>query len=96
LRGRLCSASQQRPRRIPRDRSRYFERLTFTLLPAVEVSDGQAVRLKHVDIKSKSTYGSPLEWQSDGAEWIHLVDIDAAFAAVPSPNCSRLCPGRLT
>ncbi len=57
--------------------------MTFTLLPAVDVADGQAVRLAQGSASSKSTYGSPLdvalEWQSDGAEWIHLVDIDAAF-----------------
>jgi len=53
------------------------------LLPAVDVADGQAVRLVQGEAGSESHYGSPLEaalsWQSGGAEWIHLVDLDAAF-----------------
>ena len=58
-------------------------RATFQLLPAVDVAGGQAVRLVQGRAGSETTYGSPLEaalaWQSDGAEWIHLVDLDAAF-----------------
>ncbi|WP_116051565.1 bifunctional 1-(5-phosphoribosyl)-5-((5-phosphoribosylamino)methylideneamino)imidazole-4-carboxamide isomerase/phosphoribosylanthranilate isomerase PriA [Amycolatopsis palatopharyngis] len=57
--------------------------MTFTLLPAVDVADGQAVRLVQGEAGTESHYGSPLEaalsWQRDGAEWIHLVDLDAAF-----------------
>jgi phosphoribosylanthranilate isomerase len=57
--------------------------VTFTLLPAVDVADGQAVRLVQGEAGSGTFYGSPLEaalaWQRDGAEWIHLVDLDAAF-----------------
>ena len=57
--------------------------MTFELLPAVDVADGQAVRLVQGKAGSETTYGSPLAaalaWQSDGAEWIHLVDLDAAF-----------------
>jgi 1-(5-phosphoribosyl)-5-[(5-phosphoribosylamino)methylideneamino] imidazole-4-carboxamide isomerase/N-(5'phosphoribosyl)anthranilate isomerase len=53
------------------------------LLPAVDVSDGQAVRLVQGEAGSETGYGDPLEaalaWQSAGAEWIHLVDLDAAF-----------------
>lgn len=53
------------------------------LLPAVDVADGQAVRLVQGEAGSETSYGSPLEaalqWQKDGAEWIHLVDLDAAF-----------------
>ncbi|MFJ9684293.1 bifunctional 1-(5-phosphoribosyl)-5-((5-phosphoribosylamino)methylideneamino)imidazole-4-carboxamide isomerase/phosphoribosylanthranilate isomerase PriA [Streptomyces bacillaris] len=53
------------------------------LLPAVDVRDGQAVRLVHGESGSETSYGSPLEaalaWQSAGAEWLHLVDLDAAF-----------------
>ncbi|GAB3381568.1 1-(5-phosphoribosyl)-5-[(5-phosphoribosylamino)methylideneamino] imidazole-4-carboxamide isomerase [Amycolatopsis echigonensis] len=58
-------------------------RVTFTLLPAVDVADGQAVRLVQGEAGTETSYGSPLEaalqWQRDGAEWIHLVDLDAAF-----------------
>ncbi|WP_262282468.1 bifunctional 1-(5-phosphoribosyl)-5-((5-phosphoribosylamino)methylideneamino)imidazole-4-carboxamide isomerase/phosphoribosylanthranilate isomerase PriA [Micromonospora sp. MA102] len=57
--------------------------MSLTLLPAVDVADGQAVRLVQGAAGSETTYGDPLEaalaWQSDGAEWIHLVDLDAAF-----------------
>ncbi|GAA3700290.1 bifunctional 1-(5-phosphoribosyl)-5-((5-phosphoribosylamino) methylidenea mino)imidazole-4-carboxamide isomerase/phosphoribosylanthranilate isomerase PriA [Zhihengliuella alba] len=53
------------------------------LLPAVDVADGQAVRLVQGEAGSETGYGDPLEaalaWQNDGAEWIHLVDLDAAF-----------------
>lgn len=53
------------------------------LLPAVDVQDGQAVRLVQGEAGSASSYGDPLtaalDWQRAGAEWIHLVDLDAAF-----------------
>ncbi|WP_149204696.1 bifunctional 1-(5-phosphoribosyl)-5-((5-phosphoribosylamino)methylideneamino)imidazole-4-carboxamide isomerase/phosphoribosylanthranilate isomerase PriA [Actinotalea subterranea] len=53
------------------------------LLPAVDVADGQAVRLVQGAAGSETSYGSPLQaaldWQAGGAEWIHLVDLDAAF-----------------
>jgi 1-(5-phosphoribosyl)-5-[(5-phosphoribosylamino)methylideneamino] imidazole-4-carboxamide isomerase/N-(5'phosphoribosyl)anthranilate isomerase len=53
------------------------------LLPAVDVADGQAVRLVQGAAGSETSYGDPLSaalaWQSAGAEWIHLVDLDAAF-----------------
>ena len=53
------------------------------LLPAVDVADGAAVRLVQGEAGSATSYGDPLdaamEWQSAGAEWIHLVDLDAAF-----------------
>lgn len=53
------------------------------LLPAVDVADGQAVRLVQGAAGSETAYGDPLAaalaWQAAGAEWIHLVDLDAAF-----------------
>ena len=53
------------------------------LLPAVDVKDGRAVRLVQGELSRESIYGKPLEvaleFQSAGAEWIHLVDLDAAF-----------------
>ena len=53
------------------------------LLPAVDVKDGKAVRLVQGELGSETNYGSPLDaaldFQSAGAEWIHLVDLDAAF-----------------
>ncbi|OBY31024.1 phosphoribosyl isomerase [Mycolicibacter kumamotonensis] len=55
----------------------------MVLLPAVDVVDGRAVRLVQGKAGSETEYGSALEaalgWQRDGAEWIHLVDLDAAF-----------------
>ena len=56
---------------------------SLVLLPAVDVADGQAVRLVQGAAGSETSYGDPLDaalgWQSAGAEWIHLVDLDAAF-----------------
>ena len=53
------------------------------LLPAVDVADGQAVRLVQGEAGSETSYGTPLaaarDWLAGGAEWIHLVDLDAAF-----------------
>ena len=53
------------------------------LLPAVDVKDGRAVRLVQGELSRESIYGSPLEvaldFQKSGAEWLHLVDLDAAF-----------------
>jgi phosphoribosylanthranilate isomerase len=53
------------------------------LLPAVDVVEGKAVRLVQGKAGSETDYGSALDaamaWQRDGAQWIHLVDLDAAF-----------------
>jgi 1-(5-phosphoribosyl)-5-[(5-phosphoribosylamino)methylideneamino] imidazole-4-carboxamide isomerase/N-(5'phosphoribosyl)anthranilate isomerase len=55
----------------------------LVLLPAVDVRGGQAVRLVRGELNAETQYGSPLEaalaFQNAGAEWIHLVDLDAAF-----------------
>jgi 1-(5-phosphoribosyl)-5-[(5-phosphoribosylamino)methylideneamino] imidazole-4-carboxamide isomerase/N-(5'phosphoribosyl)anthranilate isomerase len=57
--------------------------MTLQLLPAVDVADGRAVRLVQGEAGSETSYGDPLDaalqWQRDGAEWVHLVDLDAAF-----------------
>jgi 1-(5-phosphoribosyl)-5-[(5-phosphoribosylamino)methylideneamino] imidazole-4-carboxamide isomerase/N-(5'phosphoribosyl)anthranilate isomerase len=57
--------------------------VSLVLLPAVDVADGAAVRLVQGAAGTETSYGEPLEaaltWQRDGAEWIHLVDLDAAF-----------------
>lgn len=57
--------------------------MSLVLLPAVDVADGQAVRLVQGEAGSETSYGSPrdaaLAWQNDGAQWVHLVDLDAAF-----------------
>lgn len=53
------------------------------LLPAIDVADGAAVRLTQGEAGSETSYGDPVDaaadWTSQGAEWIHLVDLDAAF-----------------
>jgi 1-(5-phosphoribosyl)-5-[(5-phosphoribosylamino)methylideneamino] imidazole-4-carboxamide isomerase/N-(5'phosphoribosyl)anthranilate isomerase len=53
------------------------------LLPAVDVQGGKAVRLTQGAAGTETDYGDPIEaaenWAKQGAEWIHLVDLDAAF-----------------
>ena len=55
----------------------------LTLLPAVDVRDGKAVRLRQGISGSEKVYGEPADaaktWVDQGAEWLHLVDLDAAF-----------------
>lgn len=57
--------------------------MRLILLPAVDVKDGQAVRLVQGALENVTRYGKPLDaaldFQNAGAEWIHLVDLDAAF-----------------
>jgi phosphoribosylanthranilate isomerase len=56
---------------------------SLILLPAVDVANGQSVRLVQGDASSETSFGDPLstalDWQACGAKWIHLVDLDAAF-----------------
>lgn len=58
-------------------------RVDFTLLPAVDIVGGKAVQLVQGVAGSGKEYGDPLvaalTWQADGAQWLHLVDLDAAF-----------------
>jgi 1-(5-phosphoribosyl)-5-[(5-phosphoribosylamino)methylideneamino] imidazole-4-carboxamide isomerase/N-(5'phosphoribosyl)anthranilate isomerase len=53
------------------------------LLPAVDIADGRAVQLVQGVAGSGGEFGDPLDaalaWQDQGAEWLHLVDLDAAF-----------------
>jgi phosphoribosylanthranilate isomerase len=57
--------------------------MSLTLLPAVDVAGGLAVRLVRGEAGTETSYGDPVEaalaWQGAGAEWVHLVDLDAAF-----------------
>jgi 1-(5-phosphoribosyl)-5-[(5-phosphoribosylamino)methylideneamino] imidazole-4-carboxamide isomerase/N-(5'phosphoribosyl)anthranilate isomerase len=57
--------------------------MRLTLLPAVDVAGGQAVRLVQGAAGTETGYGDPLQaalaWQAAGAQWVHLVDLDAAF-----------------
>src|SRR5690349_8301119 len=74
LLARPSPARRPAPERLP---------MTLELLPAVDVADGQAVRLVQGAAGTETSYGEPLAaalaWQQAGAEWVHLVDLDAAF-----------------
>ena len=69
------------------------------LLPAVDVKDGRAVRLVQGELSAQTSYGSPLDaaldFQSSGAEWIHLVDLDAAFGTGENSELLAEVVGRL-
>ena len=71
----------------------------FYLLPAVDVKDGRAVRLVQGEITQESIYGAPLEvaldFQSAGATWLHLVDLDAAFGRGENSDLLAEVVGRL-
>ena len=73
--------------------------MSLTLLPAVDVAGGQAVRLVQGAAGSATSYGDPLDaalaWQSAGAEWIHLVDLDAAFGRGSNAGLLADVVGRL-
>lgn len=69
------------------------------LLPAVDVANGQAVRLVQGAAGSETAYGDPLAaalaWQNAGAEWIHLVDLDRAFGRGTNQDLLAEVVGRL-
>jgi 1-(5-phosphoribosyl)-5-[(5-phosphoribosylamino)methylideneamino] imidazole-4-carboxamide isomerase/N-(5'phosphoribosyl)anthranilate isomerase len=69
------------------------------LLPAVDVKGGRAVRLVQGELSAETSYGSPLDaamdFQQSGAEWIHLVDLDAAFGIGENSQLLADVVGRL-
>jgi len=73
--------------------------MSLVLLPAVDVADGAAVRLVQGAAGTETSYGSPwdaaLAWQNGGAEWIHLVDLDAAFGRGSNRDLLADVVGRL-
>ncbi|GAA4189737.1 bifunctional 1-(5-phosphoribosyl)-5-((5-phosphoribosylamino)methylideneamino)imidazole-4-carboxamide isomerase/phosphoribosylanthranilate isomerase PriA [Microbispora amethystogenes] len=73
--------------------------MSLVLLPAVDVADGQAVRLVQGEAGTETSYGDPLAaalaWQEAGAEWIHLVDLDAAFGRGSNRELLASVVGRL-
>ena len=73
--------------------------MTLTLLPAVDVAGGQAVRLVQGEAGTETGYGDPMEaalaWQQAGADWIHLVDLDAAFGRGSNAALLGQVAGRL-
>jgi len=73
--------------------------MPLELLPAVDVANGQAVRLVQGEAGSETDYGDPLDaalaWQEQGAQWIHLVDLDAAFGRGSNADLLADVVGRL-
>jgi 1-(5-phosphoribosyl)-5-[(5-phosphoribosylamino)methylideneamino] imidazole-4-carboxamide isomerase/N-(5'phosphoribosyl)anthranilate isomerase len=73
--------------------------VSFVLLPAVDVADGRTVRLTRGEAGTETWYGDPVEsalaWQAEGAEWIHLVDLDAAFGRGSNAELMAEVVGRL-
>ncbi len=73
--------------------------MTLVLLPAVDVAGGVAVRLVQGEAGSETEYGSPLDaalaWQDGGAQWVHLVDLDAAFGRGSNRELLAEVVGRL-
>ena len=71
----------------------------LVLLPAVDVAGGQAVRLVQGAAGSETSYGDPLDaalaWQSAGAQWLHLVDLDAAFGRGSNAELLAQVTGKL-
>ncbi len=73
--------------------------MSLVLLPAVDVAGGRAVRLVQGEAGTETSYGEPLDaalaWQAAGAEWIHLVDLDAAFGRGSNRELLADVTGRL-
>ncbi len=69
------------------------------LLPAVDVAGGRAVRLVRAEAGTATAYGDPLEvalgWEREGAQWVHLVDLDAAFGQGTNRDLLAAIVGRL-
>ena len=69
------------------------------LLPAVDIKGGQAVQLVQGVDGSEKRFGDPIEaalrWQEAGAEWLHLVDLDAAFGHGQNRELQAEIVGRL-
>src|ERR1700744_6609526 len=73
--------------------------MSLTLLPAVDVAGGQAVRLVQGAAGSETSYGDPVDaalaWQAAGADWVHLVDLDAAFGRGSNAELLAAVVGKL-
>ena len=89
-------------RGVPEDRvpgDRVPGEAGLTLLPAVDVAGGKAVRLVQGAAGTETDYGEPLQaalaWQAAGAQWLHLVDLDAAFGRGSNAELLASVVGRL-
>jgi phosphoribosylformimino-5-aminoimidazole carboxamide ribotide isomerase len=64
----------------------------MNIYPAVDILNGQAVRLRQGRKEDVTVYGHPLEmaqrWAKAGAEWLHVVDLDGAFEGSPKNHAS--------
>jgi phosphoribosylformimino-5-aminoimidazole carboxamide ribotide isomerase len=63
--------------------------MAFTLYPAIDLKGGKVVRLKRGDMAQATTYAEDpaaqaASFQADGFEWLHVVDLDGAFAGRPA------------
>ena len=71
----------------------------LVLLPAVDVAGGQAVRLVQGAAGTETCYGDPvaaaLAWQAAGAQWVHLVNLDAAFGRGSNADLLAEVAGKL-
>lgn len=71
----------------------------LVLLPAVDIQNGQAVQLVQGVAGTEKTFGDPLQaalrWQEDGADWLHLVDLDAAFGRGENSEITARITGEL-
>ena len=61
----------------------------FTIYPAIDLKGGRCVRLLHGKAEHETVYfDDPLEaarkWIAEGAEWLHVVDLDGAFTGTPA------------
>ena len=67
----------------------------FTIFPAIDLRGGKVVRLAQGDPKRQTTYGDdPLfwaeRWKSEGAEWLHVINLDGAFNEDTQANMEAL------
>lgn len=81
----LSGKTDSRPIRIARNVvSSHLPKMSFTLYPAIDLRNGQVVRLKQGDPNQQTTYATrPTEaaqrWHAAGAEWIHVINLDGSF-----------------
>jgi phosphoribosylformimino-5-aminoimidazole carboxamide ribotide isomerase len=65
--------------------------MNFTIYPAIDLRGGRVVRLKEGDPDRMTVYSDdPVEtvqrWLKDGAEWVHVVNLDGAFGVKDAEN----------
>jgi phosphoribosylformimino-5-aminoimidazole carboxamide ribotide isomerase len=68
---------------------------SFTIYPAIDLRDGKVVRLAQGDPQRQTTYGDDPRawaerWQSEGAAWLHIINLSGAFDEDSRPNLQAL------